>query len=138
MGSFPVLVPPSPGLLCATGDLVADFRNEFARTFIRTVDQVTGDQVKGILEDPLHRSEEHTSELQSRRDLVCRLLLEKKKLSIIAGRQCYRPGACGNRRLECRRRCNPRINWPLIPVIRKQPNSLSVLSETNKAMVLGP
>src|SRR5690349_23111422 len=27
------------------------------------------------------RSEEHTSELQSRRDLVCRLLLEKKKTS---------------------------------------------------------
>src|SRR5438105_12820962 len=26
-----------------------------------------------------HRSEEHTSELQSRVDLVCRLLLEKKK-----------------------------------------------------------
>src|SRR6267378_4253710 len=29
------------------------------------------------------RSEEHTSELQSRRDLVCRLLLEKKKKKII-------------------------------------------------------
>src|SRR6266496_6728942 len=28
------------------------------------------------------RSEEHTSELQSRRDLVCRLLLEKKKNKI--------------------------------------------------------
>src|SRR5690349_23348424 len=28
---------------------------------------------------PAVRSEEHTSELQSRRDLVCRLLLEKKK-----------------------------------------------------------
>src|SRR2546428_1819193 len=28
------------------------------------------------------RSEEHTSELQSRSDLVCRLLLEKKKISI--------------------------------------------------------
>src|SRR5436305_2271908 len=28
---------------------------------------------------PLHRSEEHTSELQSRPHLVCRLLLEKKK-----------------------------------------------------------
>src|SRR5690349_23325513 len=27
----------------------------------------------------IKRSEEHTSELQSRRDLVCRLLLEKKK-----------------------------------------------------------
>src|SRR5215471_5160858 len=28
------------------------------------------------------RSEEHTSELQSRRDLVCRLLLEKKKIEV--------------------------------------------------------
>src|SRR5690349_21903835 len=28
------------------------------------------------------RSEEHTSELQSRRDLVCRLLLEKKKNNV--------------------------------------------------------
>src|SRR5207247_5412492 len=28
---------------------------------------------------PVFRSEEHTSELQSRVDLVCRLLLEKKK-----------------------------------------------------------
>jgi N-methylhydantoinase A len=51
MGSFPVLVPPAPGLLCATGDLVADFRNEFARTHIRTVDQVSGDDVRGILEE---------------------------------------------------------------------------------------
>src|SRR5437773_12371614 len=31
------------------------------------------------LEEALHRSEEHTSELQSHHDLVCRLLLEKKK-----------------------------------------------------------
>src|SRR5690349_22772692 len=29
---------------------------------------------------PPPRSEEHTSELQSRRDLVCRLLLEKKNM----------------------------------------------------------
>src|SRR3712207_7381404 len=29
---------------------------------------------------PLRRSEEHTSELQSRQYLVCRLLLEKKKI----------------------------------------------------------
>src|SRR5699024_11661913 len=34
-------------------------------------------QLAGILRDL--RSEEHTSELQSRFDLVCRLLLEKKK-----------------------------------------------------------
>src|SRR5206468_12004347 len=32
-----------------------------------------------LLALPRQRSEEHTSELQSRSDLVCRLLLEKKK-----------------------------------------------------------
>src|SRR2546429_3319881 len=31
------------------------------------------------------RSEEHTSELQSRLHLVCRLLLEKKKLQLVRG-----------------------------------------------------
>src|SRR6266513_5854759 len=31
-------------------------------------------------DEHLERSEEHTSELQSRFDLVCRLLLEKKKI----------------------------------------------------------
>src|SRR5438067_2785375 len=32
------------------------------------------------------RSEEHTSELQSRFDLVCRLLLEKKKINIFTNK----------------------------------------------------
>src|SRR3712207_8210818 len=35
----------------------------------------------GALRHPAARSEEHTSELQSRQYLVCRLLLEKKKRS---------------------------------------------------------
>src|SRR2546422_6783597 len=34
---------------------------------------------RGVLPAPVRRSEEHTSELQSRLHLVCRLLLEKKK-----------------------------------------------------------
>jgi N-methylhydantoinase A len=51
IGSFPVIVPPAPGLLCATGDLVADFRDEFARTFIRTVDSVSSDEIVKILEE---------------------------------------------------------------------------------------
>src|SRR5438874_6343330 len=38
-----------------------------------------GDRVILLVADTL-RSEEHTSELQSRRDLVCRLLLEKKNI----------------------------------------------------------
>src|SRR3712207_9181153 len=36
----------------------------------------------GVDELPVVRSEEHTSELQSRQYLVCRLLLEKKLLSL--------------------------------------------------------
>src|SRR2546422_10477656 len=37
------------------------------------------------------RSEEHTSELQSRLHLVCRLLLEKKKEHITAGSRLHHP-----------------------------------------------
>src|SRR2546422_3411944 len=37
----------------------------------------------GVLVFPVNRSEEHTSELQSRLHLVCRLLLEKKKRKIL-------------------------------------------------------
>src|SRR2546429_5780613 len=44
-------------------------------------------QVGGEEADPGHRSEEHTSELQSRLHLVCRLLLEKKKTDRKPGRQ---------------------------------------------------
>src|SRR2546422_6176979 len=41
---------------------------------------ITGFPFSGPYEDvKLRRSEEHTSELQSRLHLVCRLLLEKKK-----------------------------------------------------------
>jgi N-methylhydantoinase A len=50
MGSFPVIVPPAPGLLCAIGDLVADFRDEFAQTHIRLIGQASGDEVAGILD----------------------------------------------------------------------------------------
>jgi N-methylhydantoinase A len=51
MGSFPVIVPPSPGLLCALGDLVADFRNEFAQTLIRLTDEVTQEEIDGVLRE---------------------------------------------------------------------------------------
>src|SRR5690349_3775212 len=60
---------------------------ERAREFVRAV--VATDEVQIFGVGRVHgglergaagrRSEEHTSELQSRRDLVCRLLLEKKK-----------------------------------------------------------
>jgi len=50
IGSFPVLIPPAPGLLCALGDLVADFRDEFARTYIRVIEEADPTEVATILD----------------------------------------------------------------------------------------
>src|SRR5206468_8442368 len=61
-------------------------------------------QVHGAVRDVL-RSEEHTSELQSRSDLVCRLLLEKKKgtngcCRLDSGNFCGRFLTCGRSHLD--------------------------------------
>src|SRR3712207_7616682 len=56
------------------------FRNgAVAISYLGTVLLQLVDEGKVGLDDTI-RSEEHTSELQSRQYLVCRLLLEKKKL----------------------------------------------------------
>src|SRR5215208_4322999 len=58
------------------------FRSERRRAAVRVVDRhLRNDRAADRRDDPLAplRSEEHTSELQSRGHLVCRLLLEKKK-----------------------------------------------------------
>src|SRR5690349_23177755 len=65
---------PDIGLERIVGDLEADLVVALAR---RAVGDGVGADLPRDLD--LLRSEEHTSELQSRRDLVCRLLLEKKK-----------------------------------------------------------
>src|ERR1019366_10028361 len=48
-----------------------------------------------------HRSEEHTSELQSLTNLVCRLLLEKKKKKRNLLHEYGRPGQSLPQRLSC-------------------------------------
>src|SRR5206468_6865632 len=53
-----------------------------ARAYARAIDELHAGPQQPDQRSVLHvqrRSEEHTSELQSRSDLVCRLLLEKKK-----------------------------------------------------------
>src|SRR5436309_5719068 len=47
-------------------------------TFV-SIDDMDGAEWNTLALGPEKRSEEHTSELQSRENLVCRLLLEKKK-----------------------------------------------------------
>src|SRR2546422_8122783 len=53
----------------------------------RTRSSGSGTTAPGIAVVPEPRSEEHTSELQSRLHLVCRLLLEKKKKQEVTRRQ---------------------------------------------------
>src|SRR2546427_3080227 len=49
------------------------------RVRLDALDAPLGEHAGGIREEQHGRSEEHTSELQSQSNLVCRLLLEKKK-----------------------------------------------------------
>src|SRR3712207_4031385 len=53
----------------------------FAFAFWNGVDPILKERIFGLTgNEGNHRSEEHTSELQSRQYLVCRLLLEKKNI----------------------------------------------------------
>src|SRR5690349_23197763 len=72
----PVLLVPGYGGSTSALDVLAARLRSAGRQ--ATVVRLPGDGT-GALRDQAERSEEHTSELQSRRDLVCRLLLEKKK-----------------------------------------------------------
>jgi len=50
-GSWPVIIPPSPGVLCAYGDATTNLRNEAARTVIRQFSETSDDELKGMLEE---------------------------------------------------------------------------------------
>jgi N-methylhydantoinase A len=48
-GCYPVIVPPTPGVLSALGFLYSDVKNEFAQTFIRSLDDAQPGEVNEIL-----------------------------------------------------------------------------------------
>src|SRR5436309_8942612 len=66
--------PPRSTLFPYTTLFRSALTTRLALVYDNTVESVWGGRA---------RSEEHTSELQSRENLVCRLLLEKKKIKII-------------------------------------------------------
>src|SRR5690606_39511764 len=67
---------PGESLVEWVGQSLADAYHRSSQDFVHRRTSSSG----GFLAPPSsHRSEEHTSELQSRENLVCRLLLEKKK-----------------------------------------------------------
>src|SRR5207247_10276774 len=88
----PCFVPPAPSARCPSATLsLHDALPIYHRERVQLEAIAVGigrydvvlerrdDEIDGRRDEHLPRSEEHTSELQSRVDLVCRLLLEKKK-----------------------------------------------------------
>ncbi len=60
-GAWPVIVPPSPGVLCAYGDATTGVRGEAVRTLVRRFGQLTDDVLKAEL---LERAEAARSTLR--------------------------------------------------------------------------
>jgi N-methylhydantoinase A len=50
LGSWPVIIPPSPGVLCAYGDATTQIRNEAAKTLIARLDDLSPGEVVRELE----------------------------------------------------------------------------------------
>jgi len=50
-GSWPVIIPPGPGVLCAYGDATTRVRNEASQTFVRRYSETTDKEVAKILNE---------------------------------------------------------------------------------------
>jgi N-methylhydantoinase A len=50
-GAWPVIIPPSPGVLCAYGDATTSVRDEAARTYIRAFSDLTDAELRGVLDE---------------------------------------------------------------------------------------
>jgi N-methylhydantoinase A len=51
MGSWPVIVPPGPGVLCAYGDATTRLRDEASRTMVRRFETLSDVDVLAVLDD---------------------------------------------------------------------------------------
>src|SRR5438067_10117178 len=85
-----MILPPPRSTLFPYTTLFRSFSVVVQGSLVNTAARLAGVPMTQSDQEPWHvsvrlrdpRSEEHTSELQSRFDLVCRLLLEKKKKKI--------------------------------------------------------
>lgn len=51
-----IIIPPTPGLLCALGCLVADLRADFVKTVWKDCDEISDEEMKVIYQDLAHRA----------------------------------------------------------------------------------
>jgi N-methylhydantoinase A len=64
LGSWPAIIPPGPGVLCALGDATTAIRDERARTFVRKFGETDAKEVTRILKE---LATEASKELQKER-----------------------------------------------------------------------
>jgi N-methylhydantoinase A len=57
-GSWPVIVPPGPGVLCAYGDATTRVQDEASQTFVARIDELTADTLIAELEKLRARASE--------------------------------------------------------------------------------
>ncbi len=50
MGSWPVIIPPSPGVLCAYGDATTSLRDEAAQTLVRQFHQTSDEELQEVFD----------------------------------------------------------------------------------------
>ncbi|MGL5908547.1 MAG: hydantoinase/oxoprolinase family protein, partial [Phycicoccus sp.] len=50
-GAWPVIIPPSPGVLCAYGDATTNLRDEAVRTLVRRFSELTDDGLRTLLDE---------------------------------------------------------------------------------------
>ncbi|MCY4239796.1 MAG: hydantoinase/oxoprolinase family protein [Rhodospirillaceae bacterium] len=58
MNSWPVIIPPGPGVLCAYGDATTRVRDEASRTFVRRFDETSDAEVADELEGLMRQAAE--------------------------------------------------------------------------------
>lgn len=51
MGTYPIVIPPGPGVMSAFGFLTSDVRNEFSETYLETEDNTDGEDIAEKLRD---------------------------------------------------------------------------------------
>ena len=56
MSSWPVIIPPSPGVLCAYGEATTRLRNEATQTFIRRFSETSNEEIENILHELADRA----------------------------------------------------------------------------------
>ena len=56
LGSWPVVIPPSPGVLCAQGDATTRLRQEASRTFIRSFSETSNTEIASLFKELAERA----------------------------------------------------------------------------------